>query len=160
MSPLSRQGSFLIKDPVAARRELPETDAATGERSLPYMPISYIQYDRDVDAFGTRLKHLGLESARVAILAETRYEWYVTYLATVNGVGVVVPLDKELPQAEIESLLNRSYADVLVYSAGKKKDVDAIRANLPMLSITFLDGRDDDIFGPGCKPVGEAPCSR
>ncbi|MGI6325995.1 MAG: AMP-dependent synthetase/ligase [Saccharofermentanales bacterium] len=139
------KAAFLIKDPVAARRELPETDAATGERSLPYMPISYIQYDRDVDAFGTRLKHLGLESARVAILAETRYEWYVTYLATVNGVGVVVPLDKELPQAEIESLLNRSYADVLVYSAGKKKDVDAIRANLPHVKhYVCMDRPEDD----------------
>ena len=91
------KAAFLIKDPRASRQQLPEnvSQDASGERSLPYMPVSYIQYDRDVDALGTRFKKLGLESARVAILAETRYEWYVTYMATVNGVGVIVPLDKE-----------------------------------------------------------------
>jgi long-chain acyl-CoA synthetase len=54
---------------------------------------------------------------------------------------VVVPLDKELPQVEIESLLNRSHADILVYSRSKKKDVDAIRANIP--SVSYLICMDD-----------------
>ena len=128
------KAAFLVKDPRAIRQAAVEAaPAAEGavEKSLPYLPVSYRQFDRDIDALGTRFKQLGFESARVAILAETRYEWYVTYMATVNGVGVVVPLDKELPQAEIESLLNRSYTDVLVYSKSKKKDVDAIRANIP-----------------------------
>ena len=127
------KAAFLVKDPRAARQTMAESagEAAADERSLPYLPVSYSQFDRDVDAFGTRLRQLGLDSARVAILAETRYEWYVTYLATVNGVGVVVPLDKELPRGEIESLLNRSRTDVLLYSRSKKPDVDAIRASIP-----------------------------
>jgi long-chain acyl-CoA synthetase len=130
--------AFLIKDRWAARRKVDEeaTGQAAGgegvsERILPYLPVSYKQFDRDVDAFGTRLKMLGLQEPKVAILAETRYEWYVTYLATVNGVGVVVPLDKELPQIEIENLLNRSQAQVLVYARNKQKELDAIRANIP-----------------------------
>jgi long-chain acyl-CoA synthetase len=121
--------AFLVKDPRAARTK---ADAATGgEKSQPYLPVSYRQYAQDVDAFGTKLKQLGLATGRVAILAETRYEWYVTYMATVNGVGVIVPLDKELPQGEIASLLNRSHAEVLVYASSKKKDVDAIRDRVP-----------------------------
>ncbi|HAL74734.1 MAG TPA: AMP-dependent synthetase [Clostridiales bacterium] len=127
------KAAFMVKDPRPARQTVSSEAESEGpaEKSQPYLPVSYRQFDRDVDAFGTRLKSLGLTSARVAILAETRYEWYVTYLATVNGVGVVVPLDKELPQVEIESLLNRSYSDILVFSKSKKKDVDAIRQNIP-----------------------------
>ena len=130
--------AFLIKDAHAARTgtgpaapAAPAAAEGATDKSLPYLPVSYRQFGHDVDAFGTRLKQLDLTNIRVAILAETRYEWYVTYLATVNGVGVVVPLDKELPQGEIESLLNRSHADILVYSRAKKKDVDAIRGNIP-----------------------------
>lgn len=101
------------------------------ERSLPYLSVTYRQYARDVDALGTCLMSLGLANGRVAILGETRYEWYVSYLATVNGVGVVVPLDKELPAVEIGNLLTRSHADVLIYAKSKLKEVNAIRAAVP-----------------------------
>lgn len=140
--------AFLIKDPKAARLtgnsaalddrtgkpdESSSTAAGDGktERSQPYLPVTYKQFDKDVDAFGTALRRLGYDAVKVAILAESRYEWYVTYLSTVNGVGLIVPLDKELPQGEIASLLNRSHADVLLYSKSKLKDVDAIRSQIP-----------------------------
>jgi long-chain acyl-CoA synthetase len=144
------KAAFLVKDPRAARQAAEGAPAAegAGERSLPYLPVSYKQYDRDVDALGTRFRQLGLGSARVAILAETRYEWYVTYLATVNGVGVIVPLDKELPQVEIESLLNRSHADILVYAKSKKKEVDAIRGSIPSVKyfVCMDETSDGDVY--------------
>lgn len=118
------KAAFMVKDPRAARKN------QTGDE---YLPVSYSQYGRDVDAFGTKLKELNLEQPRIAILAETRYEWYVTYMATVNGTGVTVPLDKELPAGEIESLLNRSRARILVYSGSKQDVVDKVRDNVPTL---------------------------
>jgi len=121
---------FLIKDPYVQKRDT-SLAGVPADKNQPYLPVSYRQFGQDVDALGTYLKSLPLESARVAILAETRYEWYVTYLATVNGVGVVVPLDKELPTAEIASLLNRSHAQVLVYAPSKQREVDAIRDQVP-----------------------------
>ena len=102
-----------------------------GEQGSDYSPVTYNQYGRDVDGFGTALLQLGVTNGRVAILAETRYEWYVSYMSTVNGVGTIVPLDKELPQVEIKNLLNRSHADVLIYSKSKLKDVQAIRQDTP-----------------------------
>lgn len=122
--------AFLVKDPRAVNRGKAPAESQT-EKNQPYIPVTYRQFAGDVASFGTRLKRLQLPLGRVAILAETRYEWYVTYLATVNGVGVVVPLDKELPQSELASLLQRSHSEVLVYSAGKKAEVDAIRGQLP-----------------------------
>ena len=97
----------------------------------PYTPVSYARYSDDVNAFGTALHHQFGAHNRIAILAETRYEWYVTYMSVVNGAGIVIPLDKEQPQQEIASLLLRSQTDCLIYSASKQKDVDAIRDEIP-----------------------------
>ena len=92
-----------------------------------YRPIKFAKYYSDVEAFGTGLHDLGLAGCRVALISETRYEWYVTYMATVNGVGIIVPLDKELPPHELSSLLNRSHTDVLVYSKSKAGEISDIR---------------------------------
>ena len=122
---------FLIKDNHAAR--VPEDDERVARRE--YLPVTYAQFDRDVHHFGTWLMRHGVNptKGRLAILAETRYEWYVSYLATTNGYGVVVPLDKELPDHELASLLNRASCDTLIYSSKKQTSVDAIRSQVPTL---------------------------
>ena len=97
----------------------------------PYTNVSFKQYGEDVDAFGTALTHLAGRGSRTAILAETRYEWYVSYLGITNGTGIVIPLDKELPRQEIESLLIRSSADCLIYSSSKQSVIDDIRETVP-----------------------------
>ena len=84
------------------------------ERGGAYEPVTYRQYSDDINAFGTALIDLCGQGCRVAIIGEAKYEWYVTYLSVTNGTGIVVPLDKELPKQEIESLLNRSHADIVV----------------------------------------------
>lgn len=86
-----------------------------------YDPVSYMKYKNDVDALGTAFINLGLKDKYIAVIGENRYEWCVTYLATVNGTGVIVPIDRELPISEIENLLNRCGATALVFS-GKYND--------------------------------------
>lgn len=83
----------------------------------PYVPVTYKQYGHDVDSLGSILMKMGVrENSRVAILSETRYEWWVSYLAVVNGLGTIVPLDKELPADEVTSMLKRANVSVLIYS--------------------------------------------
>lgn len=89
-----------------------------------YQPISYKQFKSDVDAFGTALINLGLKDKNIAVIGENRYEWCVSYLAVVNGVGVVVPIDKELPANEIAGLLNRAEVSAIVYSDRKSETVE------------------------------------
>ncbi len=110
------------------------------EEGGAYKPITYKQFRDDVNALGTALMHLGLSNGRVAIISENRYEWAVTYLATVNGTGVVVPLDKELPVSELKNLLARSKSDAVVYSDAKKEDVESIAAEIP--NVKYLISMD------------------
>ena len=82
---------------------------------VKYKNITYKMLEEDIDRLGTALIDLGLQGKRVAIIAENRYEWCLSYIATLCGVGIVVPLDKSLPAGEIESLLQRSYANAVIF---------------------------------------------
>lgn len=146
------QTAYLVKDPIAARA----TDVAKEGDKKPYLPITFNQAGQDIKAFGSYLMTQDLPIKRVAILGETRYEWYVTYLATVNGYGVVVPLDKELPDAELQSLLERSEATILVYSAAKQKAVDAIRDKVPGVTTYICMDQNDDAYFWDCLKEGNA----
>lgn len=86
------------------------------EKKGEFKEITYKQLKNDSDSLGTALINLGLEGKRVAVIGENRYEWGVTYLAVVNGTGTIVPLDKALPENEIESLIIRSGVEAIVYS--------------------------------------------
>jgi long-chain acyl-CoA synthetase len=81
-----------------------------------YEGIKYSDFKNDIDALGTALLELNLKNSFIAVIGENRYDWCVTYLSVINGVGVIVPLDKELPVAELENLLNSSGAGAIVYS--------------------------------------------
>ena len=90
-----------------------------------YRPITFRAFRSDMTAFGTALLDAGLQKGeRVAVIGENRYEWIVTYLATVCGAGVIVPIDRELSAEEIAHLLERSEAKCIVYSGKLEKTVD------------------------------------
>ncbi|NLD19386.1 MAG: AMP-binding protein [Clostridiales bacterium] len=78
------------------------------DNSTPYRKITYKDMLVDVDALGTFLIDRGLEGKRIAVIGENCYQWAISYLATICGVGVVVPLDKELPPEELKNLIIES----------------------------------------------------
>ena len=69
-----------------------------------------------INYLGTRLIDLGLKNKRIAVLGENRYEWEIAYLSVVCGTGIVVPLDKSLPQNELEKVIERSGIEAIFYS--------------------------------------------
>lgn len=77
--------------------------------------ITYAKLKEDTMALATALvSKYKLQGKKVAVIGENSYKWYVSYLAATTGVGIVVPLDKELPANEIENLLNRSKAGCII----------------------------------------------
>ena len=85
---------------------------------VSYKNITYKMLQEDINKLGTALIDLGLQGKRIAIIANNCYEWCLSYLATLCGVGIVVPLDKSLPSGEIESLLQRSHTDAVIFGKG------------------------------------------
>ena len=116
-----------------------------------YTEISYRQFGEDVIGFGTALmRKLQLGSnPRVLILSETTYHWYVSYMTMLCGNGIAIPTDKELPDNELENVIKRSRADVVIYSARKEDSIKKILSNIPevkyfvkMYSEEGIDGKN------------------
>ena len=90
--------------------------------SKDHIKITYGQFVDDIKSLATALINLGLMKKRVAIIAPNRYEWCVSYLAITASDMIVVPLDKSLPNNEIEDLIIRSEAEAVIFD-GKYSDV-------------------------------------
>lgn len=79
-----------------------------------YTYVTYKKMMEEINKLGTALIKLGYKGKRIAVIGKNRYEWAIGYYAVVNGLGVVVPLDKGLPKEEIELSLKRSKADAII----------------------------------------------
>ena len=81
-----------------------------------YKIITHKEVREDINYLGTALIKMGLKGKRIAVISENRYEWGITYLAVTCGTGIIVPLDKSLPDNEIENLIIRSGVEAIVFS--------------------------------------------
>ena len=111
---------------------------------------NYEEFTDKVDALGTALISIGLKDKRIAVISENRYEWALAYLSIANGTGVVVPLDKSLPENEIISSIERSEVEAIFYSSKydeimekvKKENIGKIKYFISMDS----DKTEDKIY--------------
>ncbi len=87
------------------------------EENIEYRPVSYRMFKNDIDCLGSALINLGLKGKKIALISENRYEWALSYLSVMNGTGMIVPLDKALPEIEIQNLLTRSDANAVIFSS-------------------------------------------
>lgn len=93
--------------------------------------VLYSEFYYDISALGTALINLDLKDKRIAVISENRYDWCISYLATVNGTGIIVPLDKELHEDEILNLLLRSDASAVIFSRKLAKKIESTFGKLP-----------------------------
>ena len=89
--------------------------------------ITHKEYRDQIKALGTALIDMGLKDERIAVISENRYEWGLAYLSIATGTGIVVPLDKALPENEIESLICRSEVKAIFYSKKYDEVMEKIR---------------------------------
>lgn len=117
-----------------------------------YEPVTFRQFKTEVDALGTELIDMGLKGGRIAIISENRYDWVVSYMAVVNGTGIVVPLDKELPENEIENLLIRSKADAIIFSGNLREHIENISKRISFVKY-YIDMDAESESGNGFVPL-------
>ncbi len=96
--------------------------------------VSYSDFIRDVNAIGSALTELGIIGEHIAQIGENSYRWVTVYLSVLAGNGVYVPIDKELPEADIANIVNHSDSTVLFYSSKYdeiiKKNADGSLSNV------------------------------
>ena len=115
-----------------------------------YRTITHKQVREMVDALGTALIDMKLKNKRIAVIGENRYEWEIAYLSIVCGTGIVVPLDKSLPEPELASLIERSEIEAIFYSKKYEESLKKIKlsgtSNLKHLISMDLTEHKDGIY--------------
>ena len=118
------------------------------DHKAKFEEFTYERFGNDVINLGTGLmKYLNLTNERIIIIGENTYYWYVSYFSILCGVGIAVPVDKELPNNEIENVIKRSHAAAVIYSKKKKDAIDKIKDNLPMVKYFIEMNSNDGVQG-------------
>ena len=98
----------------------------------------------DIEKIGNALLNLGLKDKHFVILADNSYEYIITDMAIVGGLGVVTPLDKDANDELLAILLNKCDANVIVCSSFELVKIERIKDKCPTLEkIITIDKKVD-----------------
>ena len=81
-------------------------------------------------SMGTGLVDLGVREKHIAIIGEASYNWITSYYATMSIGAVTVPIDKELPAADIKSIIESAECDFVIYSSVIDTKIKTVREEL------------------------------
>lgn len=90
-----------------------------------------------IDDVGTALLSLGLRGSHIAILGESSFNWILSFFAIVCGVGVAVPLDKELSDEDLSRLLDKADCDAVFCTQAYFKTIKKHMASRPDFRYCF-----------------------
>lgn len=111
------------------------------DNNSPYIKITYQQFHDDVYSFATGLINLGLKDKKVAVIGENRYEWALSYMSIVSGVGTVVPIDKELPYTEIKFLMDTAECSAVILTKNiLKRKPEFLSCGLVCICMDEIEG--------------------
>ena len=110
--------------------------------------ITYNQFKNEVIGLGTALtRKLNLKDTRIVIIGENTHHWYVSYMTMLCGAGIAVPVDKELPENEIENVIKRARASAVIFSTKKADVIKKVSENLPDVKYFIQMNSDQEIEG-------------
>ncbi|MGZ3774587.1 MAG: AMP-dependent synthetase/ligase [Pseudobdellovibrionaceae bacterium] len=94
---------------------------------------SWQEYYKQVETLGSALLSLGIKPGdRVAIMANTRYEWSIADLAIFGIKAITVPIYQNSTEDDVEYILNNCQARILICeSRGPLKLFESIKSKCP-----------------------------
>lgn len=123
-----------LKDIVNTRLDLNTQKVAFIQKDKEkdeYKYIKYGQVKESINAIGTYLlDKLELKGKKVALIGENSFEWYVSFMAVICGVGIICPIDKSANENEITQIINESDIECIIYSNSIKEKIKNIREDL------------------------------
>lgn len=123
-----------LKDIVNTRLDLNLDKTAFIQRNNDKEGYKYIKYDEvknSINALGTYLlDKLDLKGKKIALIGENSFEWYISFMAVICGVGIICPIDKNAIENDISQIVNESDIDCIIYSESVKDKIYNIKEEL------------------------------
>lgn len=140
-----------------------EKDAFLQKIDGEYRGITYANLRRDVECLGTELWGRGLSGKRIIVTGENCYAWCISYLAVICGLGVVVPVDREIPAEELANIAAVSEAAAVIYASSAAPKVDTLPEEIlriPFATLPELIAAGEARLDAGEKDYLDAPIDR
>lgn len=109
------------------------------KQGAKYRPVKYSRMRSDIRSLGITLMHRGLLGKKILLLGDNSYQWALTYLTALCGLGIIIPIDKETPSEDLCEIAKITSAAAVVYSSSYEKKVEALPKKLQKISF-------DEIF--------------
>ncbi len=125
------------------RDERPDAAAflvAAGDRALP---ITWREFTHDVEAIAWIIRKY-VPGATIALLGANSYEWITAHAACLFSGAVVLPIENNLPAAEIAERLSFTGARVLIHSDAQTARAKEVKRLLPKLFVGSFGSRATD----------------
>lgn len=91
----------------------------------------YSEFKQDTENISNVLDALGLVGGHIGLTGVTSYEWVASYFGIVNSGSVAVPLDVQLPAADLCELLNRAHTSCFIFDPIRKDVAEAAKKLCP-----------------------------
>lgn len=112
----------------------------------PFKSMTYAEFKEEQDSIGTALVARGFKGSKIAVIGDNSHRWALSYYSVVCGVGVIVPIDRNLEKGEITNLLERADVEVVFASTKLTATVAPLLKDLPLIKkVIIMAAPGDDV---------------
>lgn len=123
----------------AAARRYSARPAIMQKFAGAYREISYAELLYKVEGLGAELLSRGFYGKRIMILGDNSLEWATVFLSAVSGLGVVVPVDKDISAENLALAAEKTEAYAVFYSPRFEEKVNSLPASVKKFSFNTLE---------------------
>lgn len=148
-----------VRAAAAVRPARPALRALRGDARIE---IAYGELIARVERAAERLTAIGIEPGdRVALFSENRPEWLIAYLGILEARASAVPIDRQLKDRDVRSILETAEARALIASPGALEVLSPeTRGDLRQRGVPALDVAPGLPLHPGAAEACGAPPPR
>lgn len=114
------------------------------EHKEPFKTMTYAEFKAEQNAIGTALIERGFKGSKIAVIGENSHRWALSYYSVVCGVGVIVPIDRNLEPGEITNLLERADVEAIFASPKLAPTVVPLLDKLPLVKQVIIMAAPND----------------
>ena len=112
----------------------------------PFKTMTYAEFKDEQNAIGTALIERGFKGSKIAVIGDNSHRWALSYYSVVCGVGVIVPIDRNLEKGEITNLLQRADVEAVFASTKLASTIASLLEELPLVKkVIIMAAPEDDV---------------
>lgn len=148
---LARHPAMNLPEPKSIKHMLQMASDDAGERiAYKYrgkggvVEVTYKSFRMDTLYLGTAINSLGMARGHIGCSAENSYNWITVFLAALQSEGVFCPIDKELPDSDLATVINHGDDDIIFCDKKREDAFKRIRAEIPKVKYFICFDREED----------------